>query len=124
LESGKLIASDLQSGLFVLEHNPPLAIETSISPEQYSLHQNYPNPFNPSTRIEYSIGLESFVDLSVYDVSGNFVKTIVKTFQQNGKHSLQWDGTNEMGNKVPSGIYFIKIKTEKFIQSRKMILLK
>ena len=124
LESGKLIASDLQSGLFVLEHNPPLAIETSISPEQYSLHQNYPNPFNPSTRIEYSIGLESFVDLSVYDVSGNFVKTLVKTFQQNGKHSLQWDGTNEMGNKVPSGIYFIKIKTEKFIQSRKMILLK
>jgi len=124
LESGKLIASDLQSGLLVLEHTPPLGIETPISPEQYSLLQNYPNPFNPNTRIEYSISLESFVDLSVFDVSGNFVKTLVNTIQSNGKHSLQWDGTNEMGNKVPSGIYFIKIKTGDFSESRKMILLK
>ena len=123
-ESGKIIASDLQSGLFVLQHTPPLGIESSITTETYSLHQNYPNPFNPSTRIEYSISLESFVDLSVFDISGNFVKALVNSNQLTGMHSIQWDGTNEMGNKVPSGIYFIKIKTGDFSESRKMILLK
>jgi choice-of-anchor B domain-containing protein len=123
-ESGKIIASDLQSGLFVLEHQQFVNIEKPNAPAGFNLKQNYPNPFNPTTRINYTNALESFVNLTVFDVSGNFVKTLVNAHQPNGVHSLQWDGTNELGKKMPSGNYFIKIKIGEFTQSRKMILLK
>jgi hypothetical protein len=123
-ESGKIIASDLQSGLFVLEHQQSVNIVKPNVPAGFNLKQNYPNPFNPTTRINYTNALESFVNLTVFDVSGNFVKTLVNAHQPNGVHSLQWDGTNELGKKMPSGNYFIKIKIGEFTQSRKMILLK
>ena len=123
-ESGKIIASDLQSGLFVLEHQQSVNIEKPNVPAGFNLKQNYPNPFNPTTRINYTIALESFVNLTVFDISGNFVKTLVNSQQPNGIHSLQWDGTNELDKKMPSGNYFIKIETGEFTQSRKMILLK
>jgi choice-of-anchor B domain-containing protein len=123
-ESGKIIASDLQSGLFVLEYQQSVNIEKPNVPTGFNLKQNYPNPFNPTTRINYTIGLESFVNLTVFDVSGNFVKTLVNTQQQNGIHSVQWDGTNALDKKMPSGNYFIKIETGEFTQSRKIILLK
>lgn len=123
-ESGKIIASDMQSGLYILEHQQSVNIEKPIVPAGFNLKQNYPNPFNPTTRINYTIGSASFVNLAVFDVSGNFVKTLVNAHQSNGVYSLQWDGTNELSNKMPSGNYFIKIKTGEFTQSRKMILLK
>jgi len=123
-ESGKIIASDLQSGLFVLEYQQSVNIEKPNIPAGFNLKQNYPNPFNPTTRINYTIGMESFVNLTVFDVSGNFVKTLVNSHKPTGIHSLQWDGTNELDKKMPSGSYFIKIKTGGFTQSRKMILLK
>jgi len=123
-ESGKIIASDLQSGLFVLEYQQSVNIEKPNIPAGFNLKQNYPNPFNPTTRINYTIGMESFVNLTVFDVSGNFVKTLVNSHKPTGIHSLQWDGTNELDKKMPSGSYFIKIKTGEFTQSRKMILLK
>ena len=123
-ESGKIIASDLQSGLFVLEHQQSVNIEKPNVPAGFNLKQNYPNPFNPTTRINYTIALESFVNLTVFDVSGNFVKTLVNAHQANGVHSLQWDGTNELDKKMPSGSYFIKVETGEFTQSRKIILLK
>ena len=71
-----------------------------------------------------TIALESFVNLTVFDVSGHFVKTLVNSHKSTGIYFLQWDGTNELGKKMPSGNYFIKIKTGEFTQSRKMILLK
>ncbi len=123
-ESGKIIASDMQSGLYILEHQQSVNIEKPNAPAGFKLIQNYPNPFNPTTRINYTIGSASFVNLAVFDVSGNFVKILVNAHQPNGVYSLQWDGTNELGNKMPSGNYFIKIKTGEFTQSRKMILLK
>ena len=123
-ESGKIIASDLQSGLFVLEHQQSVNIEKPNVPAGFNLKQNYPNPFNPTTRINYTIALESFVNLTVFDVSGKFVKTLVNTQQANGIHSVQWDGTNALDKKMPSGNYFIKIETGEFTQSRKIILLK
>jgi hypothetical protein len=107
-----------------LEHQQSVNIEKPNVPAGFNLKQNYPNPFNPTTRINYKIGLKSFVNLAVFDVSGNFVKTLVNAHQPNGVYSLQWDGTNELGKKMPSGNYFIKIKTGEFTQSRKMILLK
>jgi choice-of-anchor B domain-containing protein len=123
-ESGKIIASDMQSGLYILEHQQSVDIEKSNVPVGFNLKQNYPNPFNPTTRISYTIGLASFVNLTVFDVSGNFVKTLVNSHKPTGVYTLHWDGKDELDEKMPSGNYFIRIKTEEFTQSRKMILLK
>jgi hypothetical protein len=124
LESGKLIASDLQSGLFVLEHQQSVNIETPTIPVYFTLKQNFPNPFNPTTTIEYSLGSDVFVHLAVFALSGKIIKTLMNKNQSQGTHYSEWKGMNETGNRVPSGIYFIKIRTGNFSQSRKMILLK
>jgi len=123
-ESGKIIASDMQSGLYILEHQQSVNIERPNVPVGFNLKQNYPNPFNPTTRISYTIGLASFVNLTVFDVSGNFVKTLVNSHKPIGIYNLHWDGKNELDKQMPSGNYFIRIKTEGFTQSLKMILLK
>ncbi|HIA95092.1 MAG TPA: choice-of-anchor B family protein [Candidatus Marinimicrobia bacterium] len=123
-ESGKIIASDLSSGLFVLEHHPPLGVNVPTLLNQFKLMQNYPNPFNPNTAIKYSLGTNSFVNLTIFDLSGNTIKTLVNKSQVKGIHFSQWNGLNENGNRVPSGMYFIKIKSGAYSQSRKMVFLK
>ena len=123
-ESGKIIASDMQSGLFVLDYQPPLAIDESVPPNQFYLKQNYPNPLNPTTITEFSLGSDSFVNLAVFDVTGKTIKTLVNSFQTAGIHHSQWNGTNDIGMSVPSGIYFLTLEAAGFIQNRKMVLLK
>ncbi|HIC36565.1 MAG TPA: choice-of-anchor B family protein, partial [Candidatus Marinimicrobia bacterium] len=102
-ESGKIIASDLSSGLFVLEHHPPLGVNVPPLPNQFKLMQNYPNPFNPNTAIKYSLGTNSYVNLTIFDLSGNTIKILVNKSQVQGIHFSQWNGLNENGNRVPSG---------------------
>lgn len=93
-------------------------------PKEFSLAQNYPNPFNPSTIIKYSIPEYSHVTLSVYNILGQKIKDIVDGYNKPGNYSVSWNGTDSYGEKVASGIYFYLINTEKFHNSRKMILLK
>ena len=110
-------------GAFDVGCGPMMSINENL-PTQFSLKQNYPNPFNPTTTIEYSLARDTFVDLAIYDVAGRKVKTLVNKNQSQGTHYSEWKGMNETENRVPSGIYFIKIRTGDFSQSRKMILLK
>ena len=93
--------------------------KTNEIPNGFSLEQNYPNPFNPSTTIKYSIPEESFVSLKVYDAIGNLVETILEKEQNSGVYTVQFDGT-----KLASGIYYYQIKTPKFTQTKKLMLLK
>tara|TARA_B110000495_G_scaffold203876_1_gene230350 strand:- start:10718 stop:12901 length:2184 start_codon:yes stop_codon:yes gene_type:complete len=123
-DSGKIIASDMQLGLFVLEYAPALEIEINKFPTEYKLKQNYPNPFNPKTTINYAIGKDGFVNLSVFDITGKFIKTLVHKNQSQGLHFSDWNGRDATGENVVSGIYLIKIEIDDFSQSRKMILLK
>ena len=95
-----------------------------VMPEAFQLHPNYPNPFNPNTAIKYSLGTNSFVNLTIFDLSGNIIKTLVNKSQVQGIHFSRWNGLNENGNRVPSGMYFIKIKSGAYSQSRKMVFLK
>jgi hypothetical protein len=88
-------------------------------PVIYNLSQNYPNPFNPSTNIEYSIPSESFVELTVYDVLGNEVATLVNEEQSAGTYKADFSGVN-----LTSGTYFYRIQAGNFLDTRKMILLK
>jgi C1A family cysteine protease len=93
-------------------------------PTKFELLQNFPNPFNPMTTIHYALPKTVHVNLVVYDILGNKVKTLVNTKQTAGFKSLIWDGKDNSGHSVSSGLYIYKIHTPDFIKMRKMILLK
>jgi len=95
-------------------------------PKAFALAQNYPNPFNPSTSITFAVGGEESVSvrLSVYDIRGRLVRTLVEGNKTPGSYSLDWDGRDSQGRSVASGIYFYRIKAGVFKQTRKMVLLK
>ena len=93
-------------------------------PTEYALDQNYPNPFNPDTEIGYALPVNSEVELSVFNVLGQKVATLVQGEQAAGYHTVRWNGTNSDGSSVASGIYFYRITTEQFTTSKKMMMLK
>jgi hypothetical protein len=90
------------------------------------LRDNYPNPFNPTTTIEYSIKEAGLVSLKVYNVAGQLVRTLVNTEQKPQVNSFKvtWDGRNDAGDAVSSGVYFYKLVAKNFTQTKKMVLLK
>ena len=88
------------------------------------LFQNSPNPFNPKTKIQYTIPKDTKVELKIYNIKGQLIKTLVDEKQKKGKHSLIWNGKNKNGKPVSSGIYFYKLKTDNYSDVKKMLLLK
>jgi hypothetical protein len=93
-------------------------------PKQFSLSQNYPNPFNPQTVIKYALPQDCEVEITIYNILGQKVQTLVNEHQQAGYKRIEWDSKNERGEEVASGIYFYRIKAGEFVNSRKMVLLK
>jgi hypothetical protein len=93
-------------------------------PARTVLHQNRPNPFNPSTVIRYDLAEPGRVALRIYDVNGAFVKTIESCHHEPGRYELGWNGDDERGTKVATGVYFYKLTTKDFTQTKKMLLLK
>ncbi len=99
--------------------------------KEFDLEQNFPNPFNPSTEIRYDVKESSHIILKIYDVLGREIKTLVNSDVNTGQYTATWNGENNAGQKVSSGIYLYRIEalpgaghTEKFIKSRKMLLIK
>ena len=90
----------------------------------FYLEQNYPNPFNPETQIAYQLASTGFTTLGIYDLLGREIRILVNEDQPTGNHSVNWNGTDAYGNKVPSGIYFYKLKSGIFNETKKMILMK
>ena len=86
---------------------------------KYELFQNYPNPFNPTTTITYSLPKNSFVTLTIYDLLGREVATLVNEEKHSGTYKVTWNAQNK-----PSGIYFYKITAGRYSKINKMILLK
>lgn len=97
---------------------------SSDLPSQYELQQNYPNPFNPTTTIQYSLVKPGEIKLEVYNMLGQLVLTLVDKFQAAGTHSAVWNGSNNYGQKVASGIYFYQLTAGNFVTVKKMIMLK
>jgi hypothetical protein len=93
-------------------------------PLEFSLSQNYPNPFNPTTLVQYSLKENVNVKITVYDILGRIVKTLVNEYQDAGYRSVMWDGTNSGGSQVSTGLYIYKIEAGSFIESKKMLLVK
>ena len=90
----------------------------------YLLGDNYPNPFNPSTNISYKVQEGGVISLLINDLRGNSINKLVNEYKPRGNYSINWNGTDESGRFVPSGVYFYTMKTEKQIMTKKMILLK
>lgn len=103
---------------------------SDLIPETFALHQNYPNPFNPITRIGFGIPVDSDVTVRIYNILGQEVKTLLSGQQPAGYRYVLWNGTDNLGQKVTSGMYIIVMEAhsiegaESFRQMRKMILLK
>lgn len=91
----------------------------SNTPLKFDLYQNYPNPFNPVTIIKYDIVKVQDVKVTIYDILGREVKTLVNEQQQPGSYTIKWDASN-----VSSGVYFYQLKSKDYINTKKMILLK
>ena len=90
----------------------------------FTLAQNYPNPFNATTFIKFALPRETSVMLDIYDVRGGKVRSLVATRQLPGEYSVMWDGTDDAGSAVPSGIYTYRLRTDAFIDVKRMVLLR
>jgi hypothetical protein len=92
--------------------------------ESFTLYQNYPNPFNPSTNIQYQIPSAGGVEVNIYDIRGQLVKPLFNSQQPAGKYTLLWNGQNESGVVVPSGIYFCRISFNNEHITNKLLMIK
>ena len=88
-------------------------------PNVFTLNPAFPNPFNPSTQISYFVPKESMIDISVYDISGRLIETLVNELKNYGPHSIMWNASSQA-----SGVYFVRIKTDGFTNAQKVILTK
>ena len=101
-------------------------------PEKFGLNRSYPNPFNPVTTIAYDLPKKSRVNLSIYNIMGTKIVTLINGSEEAGYKKAVWDGTDDFGRMVSGGVYFCKIQTRQnngghagqFTQTRKMLLLK
>lgn len=98
-------------------------IEASL-PDRFELLRNYPNPFNPNTTIRYALPKAGRVHLTIYNLLGQKVRALVDEHRETGRWEVMWNGTNEFGKQVASGVYFYVLRTPDFQQSRKMLLLR
>ena len=93
-------------------------------PREFSLSQNYPNPFNPHTVIAYALPKESHVKITVYNILGQKVRILKDEIEEGGHKRVVWDGRDNSGNEVTSGIYFYKIVAGNFVKAKKMMMVK
>ena len=102
--------------LEVLSNTPPV--------EHYILGQNYPNPFNPFTKIDYEIPAAGKITIKVYNIRGQYVKTLVNEHKEAGSDYTYWDGTDDKNRKISSGVYFYQLESKSSTKTKKMILIK
>jgi hypothetical protein len=107
-----------------MDNDVNVDITPAETPKSYNLAQNFPNPFNPSTTIKFDMKAKGFVALKVYNVAGQLVRTLVNGTKDAGSYTITWDGKNNRGSGVASGIYFYKMETKDFSQTKKMVMLR
>ena len=94
------------------------------NPDQFVLFPNYPNPFNPGTNISYQINTPEHITVDIHDILGQRVVTFVSDYQTHGDYTVTWSGRDENGNMMPSGIYTYTLRTGKYVETKKMLMLK
>ena len=119
--------ADGDGGLLIAQHTfAPVSIdnENGTIPQSFHLDQNYPNPFNPITTLRYDLPENSLVSITIYDIMGREVRTLVNQTQDAGFKSVIWNATNDYGKPVSAGVYLYQIQAGEFVQTKKMVLLK
>jgi len=94
------------------------------SPSTYCISQNYPNPFNPETKIHFQLPEDVHVTLSIYNMLGQKVRMLVDKQMSTGFHTIKWDGRNNFGTAVASGVYLYAIQAGKYYEKKKMVLMR
>ncbi len=117
------------SGLIRITNPSVTTLKVTVSnniglPKTFGLSQNYPNPFNPVTRFTVDIPVTGPVDISVYDLLGHKLTTLMSGTQDAGSYTIEWDGTTNAGLSSPTGLYFVKMTAGKFSEARKVLLMK
>ena len=113
----------IQDNLYSTEETFTLE-RKAIIPIAYTLHQNYPNPFNPITSLRCDLPEDALVNITIYDMMGQVVRTIINGQQNAGFKSVQWNATNDKGFPVSAGLYLYTIEAGQYRQTKKMVLLK
>ena len=117
-EDNELVGVDTSFNHMVEVVDGTVGIGEDKLPSEYQLSQNYPNPFNPETTIDFRIDADSHVNISIFDINGNFVQELVNEWKASGSHQVKFSGYS-----IPSGIYFYKMTTKGFADIRKMTLI-
>jgi hypothetical protein len=107
--------------------NVEIEIVNTAAPElpvEYALYQNYPNPFNPETRIKFAVPVAGDVKIVIYDLLGQEVRTLFASHVERGTREVTWDGLDNRGAKVSTGMYLYRMTAGSFVQARKMLLMK
>jgi hypothetical protein len=101
-----------------------IGVDPSSVPKKYALHPNRPNPFNPATLIHYEVPAAGGVmTLKIYDVAGRLVKTLIDGVEQPGRRLIEWNGRDDAGSRVASGVYFCRMTAPGYTRTQKMVLL-
>ena len=115
-------------GFAYTRKSDPTSVEQQVSqlqPVTTQLHPAYPNPFNPQTNFTYRLVQDTKVTLSIVNMQGQVVRSIIRNEQQSaGQHIDSWDGTNDSGRHAPSGIYFLRLNTNKIVKTQKLMLVR
>jgi hypothetical protein len=113
-------------GLYRLETSREITAveETGAVPQRFALYPNYPNPFNPSTTIRFSLAQAGEAELSIYDLLGQQVATLVRGPQEAGIHTLQWDGRDDRGRELASGVYLCRLRAGAQVETHRLLLLR
>ena len=111
-------------GAYEYESNGVEVYDRDALPKRYNLYQDYPNPFTSLTNIKYSIRKPGSVELNVYNIVGQLVKTLVNESQKAGNYSVTWNSRDDKSRVLSSGIYFVRLKVSDFSQTRKLLLLR
>jgi hypothetical protein len=101
-----------------------LSAQVAALPTQFALENNYPNPFNPTTTIMYQLPEDVRVSVTIYNIQGQVVRTLVNEDQKAGYYTIQWDGRSEAGTTVATGIYIYRINAGTFVTAKKMVMMK
>jgi hypothetical protein len=105
-------------------YSDEVIVEVNLTPGNFALFQNYPNPFNPTTTIEFQVPQVSDVTLKIYDMLGQEIRSLFNDQVVPGKYTMEWDGMNNSGSQMSSGIYIYTITAGEFVESKEMVLIR
>lgn len=128
IAGGNFTTAGAKVSAYVAEWNKPATDvgedEEASLPGSFALRQNYPNPFNPTTSIEYAVPTRSHVNVEIFNLLGQHVRTLVDEMKSAGTYKIEWDGTDAAGKSVSTGVYLYRFKAGDYVETKKMLMLK